>query len=316
MEKRRLAWIGLIVCLSLFLMPCKAYAASTVDAVEPIAVSQKCTITVTYAHDGMGFPGVSISLYKIADVSSDYQYTLTDSFLGTGLRLNGVTSTGEWNTIRTTLESYIAANSVPAYAVRSTNAAGQVSFQDLAPGMYLIGAVPCSEDGFRYYFASVLAAAPTLNEDGTWNYQETITPKPDVENPTGEDLEYSVRKLWKDSGSTAKRPASIEIEILRNGETVKTVVLSEENNWSYCWYAEDDGSTWQVSEKNVPEGYVMTTDKRGTAFTVTNALPGKPGNSDAPKTGDVFNAGLYIMLLCISGAVLVILGATVKRKSE
>lgn len=332
MEKRILALISLLMCLSLFLLPCTAYAASTSDAVEPISVSQKCSLTMKYAYNGTAFSGMSVPLYKIADVSSDYQYTLTDDFKATDLQLNGVSSTGEWNTIRTTLEAYVSANNIHASMVQSTNMDGQISFQDLTPGMYMVASVQCSKDGFRYYFASILTAVPDLNNDGTWNYDVTVTPKADVDNPSGEDLQYKVLKLWKDTGNAAKRPNSIEVDILRNGKTVKTVVLSDANHWSYTWYAEDDGSTWQVVEKNVPDGYVMTVEKRTTTFTIINSVPDEPDtppdqpdnpdtpntptNPDVPKTGDTFNVGLYVMLICISGIVLVLLGITGKRKAE
>lgn len=314
MEKRILALISLVLCLGLFLTP--ARAASTVDAVEPIAVSRTCTLAATYAHDGVGFPDVSVSLYKVAEVSADYQYTLTGGFRESGLQLNGVTSTREWNTIRSTLEACIAGNGIQPQAVRSTDGEGRVSFPELTPGMYLIAPVACEEDGFRYYFASVLTSLPDLGEEGIWNYDVTIQPKPDIDNPTGEDQEYRVLKLWKDGGNSEKRPTSVEIDILLDDETVRTVVLSEENNWCYSWYARKGSGTWRVVERNVPKGYKMTVEDRVTTFAVVNAIPDSGGGSDGPKTGDVFDPGLYIMLSCISGAVLLLLGSTGKRKTK
>lgn len=336
MKKRKSAWISLILCLSLFWMPCTAYAASTSDAVEPVSVSEKCSLTITYACSGTVFPGTSVSLYKIADVSSDLRYTLTDDFQAASLQLNGVTSTGEWNTIRTTLEAYIAANNIAAHAARTANDDGQVFFQDLTPGMYLTAPIQCSRDGFRYCFASVLSAVPDLNDDGTWNCDVNITPKADINSPSKEELQYKVLKLWKDAGNSSNRPDSIEADILKNGEIVKTVVLSDTNHWSYTWYAEDDGSVWQVAEQNVPNGYVMTIEQRTTTFTIINSIsheldtppdepaepdtspyqPDTPVNSDIPKTGDTFHAGLYITLICISGIALVLLSVTGKRNTE
>lgn len=319
MEKRILALISLIMCLSIFLTPCTAYAASTADAVEPIKTSEDCSLTMKYDHDGVGFEDITISLYQIATVSSDYQYTLADGFSATNLSLNGISSTGEWNTIRTTLESYIAANNPMPYLALQTDENGQVCFTTLEPGLYLVASVQCSENGFRYYFASVLTAVPDLNEDGTWNYNVAVNSKPDIDNPTGEDLQYSVLKLWKDEKDNSRRP-TIEVDILRNGETVETVFLSEENKWSYSWWAEDDGSSWSVIERNVPDGYKDGYDKkvdnRTTTFFIINSIPDAPENPDIPKTGDTVNVGLYIMLMCISGIALVILGITGKRKSE
>lgn len=320
MKKRIPTLICLIVCMSLFLMPCITCAASTSDAVEPISVSQNCSLTVTYAYNGTAFSDIPVSLYKIADVSSDFQYTPTDEFKAINLRLNGITSISEWNTIRTTSEAYIIANSIEADAVRSTDENGQVSFRNLTSGVYLVASVQCSNDGFRHCFASVLTALPDLNDDGTWNYDVNVTPKADADDSGEENSEYKVLKLWKDNGNVSERPNSIEVYILRNGEIVKTVILSEENNWSYTWYAEDDGSTWQVIEKNVPDGYVMTIEQHTTTFTIINSIPDEsdtsPENPDVPKTGDSSGIELYVTLMCISGFALVLLGITGKRKAE
>lgn len=274
---------------------------------------------MTYAYNGTAFSGMSVSLYKIADVSSEYQYTLTADFLPTGLQLNGVTTTGEWNTIRTTLESYIAAKGISAHLVQSTDANGQVSFLNLTPGLYLVAAVQCAKNGVWYSFDSVLTAVPDLNADGTWNYDVHGTLKADVDTPSGGKLSYKVLKLWKDSGTASNRPTSIEVDIIRNGKIVETVVLSETNHWSYSWSAEDDGSTWQVAENPVPDGYVMTVEQRVTTFTILNSKsdqPSAPSSPDSPQTGDTFHAGFYGMLMCISGIVLVLLGITGKRKAE
>ncbi|MBR6570336.1 MAG: Cna B-type domain-containing protein [Clostridia bacterium] len=313
MNKKFLAFISLVMCLCLCTAPMAAFAISTTVATEPISVSASCSLTLNYTHNGKAFPDVSVKLYQVASVSADYQYTLTPAFSATGLQLNGVSAVSEWNGIRTTLENAVAANAPAATVVQATGTNGQVTFTGLQPGMYLVMPVTCSENGFLYYFASVLTAVPNLNENGVWNYDVQVNPKPDVENPTGEDLCYRVLKLWSDNQSP-NRPVSIEVNILRDSEVVRTVVLSAENDWNYAWYAAADGSIWSVSEPNVPSGYVMRVEKQETTFTITNAIPTPP--SDSPQTGDTTNIGFFVMLMCISGLVLVIVGFAGKRKSE
>ncbi len=312
MKKRATGWLSFFLCLCFLLCPLKANASSTDQANGFINTDQACTLDLTYSFDTLLFSDVHVALYQVATVSRDFQYTATKAFTACGLNFNGVVSQSEWNTIRSTLDNYIAASGVTPVCTQQTNADGNVIFTDLEPGLYLTSAVQVTHDGFRYYFASVLSALPNLNEENSWEYDVSAKCKPDVDNPTGEDIAYKVLKLWKDDGKEEKRTESIEIEIIKDGKTVKTVVLSDDNDWSFSWYAEDDGSVWSVTEKNIPKGYTMTVEKNLTTFTVINSLPPPP--PDIPQTGDTFNIGLYVVLMCLSGTALILLTVTKRRK--
>lgn len=344
MKKRISTALRLTACLSLFLTLRAVFCAiSASDVVEAISVSQKCSLTATYAYSGDAFSDQPVSLYKIADLSSDYRYTLTDDFQATHLQLNGISSVGEWDAIRTTLEAYVTANRIEAAMVQSTDANGRAFFQNLTPGLYMVASAQRFKDDVRYDFASALVVAPDLNEDGSWNYDVNVKPKGVADNFTGEKTEYKVLKLWKDAGKSSERPDSVEAYILRNGEIVDVAILSDANNWSYVWDAEDDGGVWQAVEKNVPDGYVMTVEKHATTFVIINSIadepdttpdkpdepdttpdepdtppdkPDTPKNPDAPQTGDTVRIELYVMALCVSGIALVLLGISGKRRTE
>lgn len=303
----------MVICLCLFMLPCTAYAASTADAKEPIETTKDCSMTLSYVHNQTVFPNLKVQVYHIATVSSDFQYTLTADFASTNLTVNGVSSTNEWDAMRTTLKSYVIANGLSADYEYRTDSNGSVKLENLTPGLYFIMPIQFANDGAYYYFDSALVALPGLGNDGKWQYDISVKPKPEIDIPTGDDEEYKVVKLWRDNGHQEKRPSNIEVDIICNGKVVETVVLSAENNWSYSWTAEDNGDKWQVSERNVPEGYVMTVEEHTTSFTIINTIPGTP---DIPQTGDTSNTGLYVMLMCVSGLLLVILGVTAKRKAE
>lgn len=303
----------MVICLCLFMLPCTAYAASTADAKEPIETTKDCSMTLSYVHNQTVFPNLKVQVYHIATVSSDFQYTLTADFASTNLTVNGVSSTNEWDAMRTTLESYVIANGLSADYEYRTDSNGSVKLENLTPGLYFIMPIQFANDGAYYYFDSALVALPGLGNDGKWQYDISVKPKPEIDIPTGDDEEYKVVKLWRDNGHQEKRPSNIDVDIICNGKVVETVVLSAENNWSYSWTAEDNGDKWQVSERNLPEGYVMTVEEHTTSFTIINTIPGTP---DIPQTGDTSNTGLYVMLMCVSGLLLVILGVTAKRKAE
>ena len=316
MAKRRIGIIAFILFICLYLIPCQVQAASTADAKEPISTNENCSLTISYCSGGIAFSELPVKLYKIADVSADYQYTLTSSFEKSNLILNGIQTVGEWNVIRSTLETYILANEVAADFNAKTDFEGKVSFDALKTGLYLSITERIIKDETTYVFDSALIALPGLCADGLWQYQVDVTSKSEIIPPSenDEEIELKVLKLWKgDSGSSA-RPTTIEVEIFRNGTSYQTVTLSEDNHWTYTWSAKDDGSDWKVVERNIPTGYTMTIEERETSFVLTNTLNRDvPDNPDSTQTGDTSNIMLWVILMIVSGSMLIILGITGKR---
>lgn len=316
MAKRRMGIIAFILCICLYLIPCQVQAASTSDAKEPISTNENCSLTISYCSGGIAFSELPVNLYKIADVSADYQYTLTSSFEKSNLILNGIQTVGEWNVIRSTLETYILANDITAGFNAKTDFEGKASFDALKPGLYLAITERIIQDETTYVFDSALIALPGLGADGLWQYQVDVTSKSEIIPPSRDDeeIELKVLKLWKGDGGSSARPATIEIEIFRNGTSYQTATLSENNHWTYTWSAKDDGSDWKVVERNIPTGYTMTIEERETSFVLTNTLNRDvPDNPDSPQTGDTSNILLWVILMIVSGSMLIILGITGKR---
>ena len=318
MAKRRMAVTIILLCLCFWLTPCYAMATSTTDASEPINVNAECTLTLSYTCDGTAFENISVKLYKIADVSSDFQYTLTSHFEPSELILNGVRTTGEWDVIRSTLEAHIIADNIKADAIAKTDSEGIVCFEDLKPGLYLAVVGTVTQEDIICFFDSALVALPGLSADGRPQYQVTVASKSEMIPPSDKEIELKVLKLWKGDEGRNSRPKNIEVEIFRDGASYKKVVLSEDENWSYSWTAKDDGAKWTVIERNTPSSYTMTAQNRGTSFILTNTYtPAKPdGPFDAPQTGDTFNIMLYVILMIVSGSMLIILGIIGKRNAH
>ena len=320
MVKRRLGIITLLFCFFLCSMPCTTLAASTTNAKEPISIDKECNLTVYYGYDGTPFSGQTVKLYKIAEVTEDFQYALTPYFAASNLILNGVQTNSEWNVIRSTLDVYILANNIAPTQTVTTNEAGNACFESLTPGLYLASAVQVIHGDLRCSFDSALVALPGLNTDGYWQYQIAVAAKPEILPPVEPDdeIELKVLKLWKGDENRTDRPQSIEVEIFRNGTSYETVTLSESNHWSYTWSVKDDGADWKVIERNIPKGYAMTVERRVSSFVLTNTRisenPEDP--TPPPKTGDTSNILLYIVLMYVSGTMLVLLGITGKRKQH
>ena len=351
MARRRIGIVGFLLCLCLYLMPYSALAVSTADATQSLSPNTPCSLTLSYTRNETAILDANVKLYQIADLSAEAQFSLTSSFLPTNLILNGIQSTEDWDIVRTTLESHILANSITADFTAVTDHTGQVQWSNLQAGLYLAVIEGVS------YFDPVLISLPGLDANGHWQYQLTVTPKPGAFPPAPPspppsektEVQFKVLKLWKGETDEAERPKSIEVEIFRNGSSHQTVVLSEENLWSYTWTAESDGSDWMVVERNVPEGYSVSVEETTTAFILTNIYlsddppsddppsdnppsenpPSGPpsedilddGNPptdyvspDVPETGDTPHLLLYTVLMYASGIALILLGITGKKK--
>ena len=316
MAKRRLGIMILLLCFCICALPCAVLAISITDAKEPIITDEDCTLVITYRHEGVAISNQTVKLYRIADVAADCQYTHTASFEASGLILNGIQTNGEWNVIRSTLDAYILANDIEPVMSVMTDDSGNASFESLKPGLYLASAVHVIQDDVSCAFDSALVSLPGLRTDGYWRYHVAVSAKSETLPPVEPDekIELKVIKLWKGDEKQNTRPQHVEVEIFQDGTSYAFAMLSEDNNWSHSWLAEDDGADWKVVERNVPSGYAMTVERRDTTFIITNTLQNQP-HPQPPKTGDTSNVLLYTVLMYVSGAMLVILGVTGKRKS-
>ena len=317
MINRKIGIVVFLLCLCFHLIPHQAMAASTSDAVEPIIPENECSLTISYCYAETAFSDIEVKLYRIAQVSADFKYTLTQPFEASGLILDGIRTAGEWNVIRSTLEAHILAYNIAPEFAAVTNEDGQVSFETLETGMYLAIVSQAEQDDLHYRFDSALIALPGLGPDGRWQYQVSVNAKGEVLPPVDpdEEVELKVLKLWRGDEGRTERPKSIEVEIFRDGSSYKTVILSEENHWAYTWTAKDDGSSWTVVERNIPQGYTVTVEERQSTFVLTNTWtptdPDDPGRP--PQTGDTSNILLYVLLMVGSGSMLIILGITGKK---
>ncbi|MBR5472476.1 MAG: Cna B-type domain-containing protein [Clostridia bacterium] len=316
MAKRRMAVIAVLICLCVWFSPCGALAASTADATCPIDTDTECSLTITCACDGAALGDVTVRLYNVADVSADFQFALNQKFEATGLVINGIKTNSEWNTVRNTLEAHIIADNIEADAVILTDENGQARFENLKTGLYLAIANSVIRDDITYLFESALVSLPRLLDDGVWQYDVSVASKSEMIPPSEQEEELKIVKLWKGDTGRNSRPTSIEVEIFKDGTSYETVVLSQENNWSYSWFTKEANARWTVTERNVSKEYTMTVEKSGNTFVMTNSfnLPSDP--SDSPQTGDSFNVLFALMIVISAGCLLIILGIIGKRKAH
>lgn len=302
----RVLTLLLLVCT--LLQPTEAYAAQLVDVTRP------CSLELEYSSDGVGFEGLEIRLFRIAEMYADGNYALVAPFHKLPVKIHGVTSQKEWRAASNTLAAYITAEQLPSTASQTTDSAGKAIFEKLETGIWLVMGTSAETEEKIYHFENFCVFLPTPQSDGSLKYDMKAKPKhsvmPKPEEP--EKVQYRVTKLWKDAGIRNKRPQNVTVAILKNGVQQETVVLNAENDWTYSWSSPEGKDLWTVVEKDVPEAYTVVIHASGRNFTITNARSAPMGAP--PKTGDTFALRPWLLLMSLSGLILMALGILQNRR--
>ena len=324
-------------------------------AVEAVNPNAQTTVNFSVAHNG-----VTLKIYKIADISDTCRLTAVAPFNAapfdqvTGLKsenINDLVQTDDSKNARSasnlayTLSTLIEENkTTPTKTVELGDAkAAQVT--DLGTGMFL--AIPertleDDETDERYIYMPNLFFLPSeLSDDGTYNYTANVTVKavPD-DNPYKDPLMVKIVKIWDDDEDSAgKRPTSIKVHLLEDGEQYETIELKEDNGWTYQKEGLDAEKKWTVveDEDSIPDGYsyemeeIQKDNEAIYTYTITNTYnpPDNPPptttttpppttstttkGSKLPQTGQLW---WPVPILCIGGFFCIVIGRTKKYRAD
>ena len=303
-RKRLLRQAGSVMAALLF---CVMLLQQTVFAADP---EQTGSIRLNYS----AVDNAEFKVYRAGEITDNWEFVLTGAFQDIPADLNDL-DTEAMTELSETLAAYAAADGIePDYSGR-TDENGQVVFEGLTKGLYLIIGESVIWDGMRYDPVPFLLTVPSQDAEGAWNYQTEADVKYETSVPEKEETEYKVVKYWVGDGSGNARPVQITVDILRDGILYDTQTLTAENNWSYSWTAEDNGSVWQVVEREIPDHYTVKVEKNKTMFLLTNTYAGDTPE-EVPKTGDSSVPLLPVTLLSLSGMVLILAGLAVRGRRE
>lgn len=303
-RKRLLRQAGSVMAALLF---CVMLLQQTVFAADP---EQTGSIRLNYS----AVDNAEFKVYRAGEITDNWEFVLTGAFQDIPADLNDL-DTEAMTELSETLAAYAAADGIePDYSGR-TDENGQVVFEGLTKGLYLIIGESVIWDGMRYDPVPFLLTVPSQDAEGTWNYQTEADVKYETSVPEKEETEYKVVKYWAGDGSGNARPVRITVDILKDGVLFDTQTLTAENNWTYSWTAEDDGSVWQVVEREIPDHYTVKVEKNKTMFLLTNTYVGDTPE-EVPKTGDSSVPLLPVTLLSLSGMVLILAGLAVRGRRE
>lgn len=303
--KRVIAWLCLAALCFCLGVPVSA---------QPLDPERNCSLTLQLIKENEGFDGVGVSLYRVAQANPDGTFDKITPFDTYAVSIHDITDTKGWSDLANTLSGYVAADSIDPTATATTDTKGKAKLAGLPTGLYLVDGVTAENKKGVYTFDPFMVYLPTQSEGG-YTYDVVAKPKADHFEPAPEGTEYRVLKLWEDIGYTDRRPTAVTVELYRDGVLFETVSLSGANDWCYTW-TDPNQSTWTVVERDVPEGYQVFVDKNATTFIVTNQwnpdTPGEPP-ADPPETGDTSPIWLYVLVLCLSGFGLVLVGLALLR---
>jgi len=300
--------LNLFLLISL-LIPYGINAKSTSDAKELTDMNKFANLTLNYSYDDYEINDVSVKIYHIASITKDFKYELEEEFKDYQINVNGIKTNSEWDILKQTLESYIKADNIletEKYLIKDN----KVEIKNLEVGLYLIETEVINTENYTLSFSSHLIQLPDLDEDGYWNYDINMYPKPNIFTPKYEIVEYTVIKQWEDNNEN--RPKSVEVEIYKDGNLVINQVLSSENNWTYKWDAEDDGSVWTVVERNVPDGYNVTILNNKKNFIIINTASDYEEKN--PQTLDNINLYFYLLIGSFIGLILLVMTLIISKK--
>lgn len=316
--------IGSMLVMTLFFAAFQTTFA--VSASSPIDVDKKCSLTVTYQSGETAYANQEIQLYRVAEVNADCRFSPTSAFEACHMELNGITSQTQWNTVTETFAAHITADSITPDSLTKTDTDGKAVFQNLPTGLYLVREVRITEPNAVKVFHNFMVCLPHSDANGDWVYDVAATPKFEEYAPTYQTVRYRLSIYWNDTGLEYNRPKMLRVKILRNGELVKIITLTAEDNWTYEWTAPDDGSVWEVVSEEV-SNYTITMWRNenhfiteyhttGTSDDALSSAAESPIRGYSPGTGEDIDPLIAVVPMTISGMFLILFGILSRKRAQ
>lgn len=259
-----------------------AFCAQSSTNTDQIDINKTASLTLINQCSGTDF-----HIYKVASVGPDLYFTRTERFKKYDVSLNQTSEEG-WKNTASALSGYAARDNLTPDVSGTVGSDGSLVFSNLTPGLYLvIGETGINKEGYTYKPQPFLICLPNKTPaNEAWQYDVTAKPKCDITPPVTPGTDYVTRKVMKvwNDGNQTERPASVTVQLLRNGQVWAEVTLSAQNDWRYTWDNLDSSYQWQIVEKNVPDGYSVGTAQEGNIFIITNTknVPENPEKPNLP----------------------------------
>lgn len=282
-----------------------------VSAGELIDINKKASITINHSYDNKPLDNVQCNIYKVATLSSTGYYSITDEFKEYPIDFNQISDPTEWYQVADTLESYVSADGILPYKIEKTSEAGSVKFSELGVGLYLVSIDnSVCKDGILKT-KPFLVSLPSISPNNGWLYDVEVNPK--CEEINSGITDFKVNKVWTNDEGLKVRPPYINVDLYKNGEVFDSIILNEENNWTYLWNGLDSEAQWTIIEKDVPKDYVVSYEKYEGSITINNKyLNGEEIDTDEISNSKPVKTGVDLPIIPFTmlaiGGMLLFLG--------
>ena len=252
------------------------------------------SVTLTEQYQKEPIVGAELRVYYVATVSQNtsgnLSYVYTDAFEKSGIDMDDPS-------LATKLDAFVAEQDVSCVNI-ITDENGTATCKDLALGLYFVkqtgtveGFAPCTP---------FLVTVPGMDAEG-YVYEVNASPKTEVARLTS----ITIKKVWNTDAST-QAADYVTVQLLQNGNVVKTATLNEQNNWQITYTDMPESDAYSIQEIHVPKGFTATYSQSGYVFTVTNTPA-------LIQTGQLI---WPIPVLSICGMLFLAVGITLLRKKR
>lgn len=208
--KNRITAAGIAILIMLFAVCVSAAQTIAPDSVGSITVNVSVYRGAAAVASGTPVPlsGAAVYAYRIADMRGtplSFQFTPTSEYDGFAEFSGGDEMRFDWpdtagwdafaiqvvNYIRSVNGEPLESGSVILPAARGyTDGSGQVVFDELPAGLYLIYIAPVTAGGYHYEFGTpafvsmpTVTPGVTIDRDTEWEYEVSVNPKPPEGKP-------------------------------------------------------------------------------------------------------------------------------------
>ena len=282
----------IIFCLTILLISTCSYTVFAEEYNPNLTGS--ISVTLTDKKQSEAIVGAELSLYYVATVIMDENGNLIYDYTNDFKQLDCAIDDAE---LATKLDLFVSQHSIPSVKT-TTNINGTAMCAELPLGLYFIkqtgaveGFAPCTP---------FLVTVPN-EKDGKYLYEVNASPKTEVARLTS----ITIKKVWNTDKSTDAAD-SVTVQLLRNGNVVKTAILNMQNNWQVTYSDMPESDAYSVKEVDVPKGFTATYKQQDYVFTVTNT-------STLIQTGQLI---WPIPVLAISGMLLIAVGIILLQKKR
>ena len=282
----------IIFCLTILLISTCSYTVFAEEYNPNLTGS--ISVTLTDKKQSEAIVGAELSLYYVETVIMDENGNLIYDYTNDFKQLDCAIDDAE---LATKLDLFVSQHSIPSVKT-TTNINGTAMCTELPLGLYFIkqtgaveGFAPCTP---------FLVTVPN-EKDGKYLYEVNASPKTEVTRITS----ITIKKVWNTDKST-EAADSVTVQLLKNGNVVKTATLNAQNNWQVTYTDMPESDAYSIKEVNVPKGFTATYMQNDYVFTVTNT-------STLIQTGQLM---WPIPVLAISGMLLIAVGIILLQKKR